>query len=323
MHDLMSSVPPVICILGATATGKTELGVRLAETFHTEIINADSRQIYRHLDIGTAKPTLLQQRRAAHHFIDIIAPDRSYDAAQFGNAARRMCEDLRARRKLPLIVGGSGLYLQAAIDGIFPGPSADPRLRSSLAERAARGGSLVLYDELRRIDQPSAAAIHPRDIARLIRALEVYHLTGQTITALRRRHASAAPALPVIYVGLRCSRDHLHRRIAARIEAMESNGIFEEVETLLTRGYDERCRALQGFGYRHTLAVVRGALSRQEGLRRLTRDTQGFAKRQQTWFRRLSNIHWIDVDELNYDQLHTTVLERLRATRAPVGLGER
>lgn len=308
----MTPPVPTIIIIGATATGKSELGVRLAESLRTEIINADSRQIYRHLDIGTAKPSPAQRRRVVHHLIDVVPPDGMYDAAQFARQAHRLCQEAQARRTLPLVVGGCGLYLNALVNGLADAPEASPAARARLLQRAAADGLEVLYDELRRRDPLCAAAVHPHDRVRIIRALEVYEQTGETMTALRRRHAHQPPRLHPWFIGVRCARPALRRRIAERAHDMVRRGLFEEVEGLVARGYDERCRPLQGFSYQHLLAAVRGGLDRQEALHRLIRDTQRYAKRQETWFRRLSNVQWFDIDAFNPDQLHAAVVAFLR-----------
>lgn len=289
---------PLLVILGPTATGKTDVGLLVAEVLGGEIVSADSMQVYRGMDIGTAKPGPEQLARVPHHLIGIIAPDEPFSVADYQARADASIADIRHRGRLPVVVGGSGLYLRALVDRMsFPIAPPDPCLRQRLAEEAREVGSAALHARLAEVDPESAARIHPRDLKRIIRAFEVYAQTG-----LPRSQAQAVdPGREVRYnarrFGLWLPRTELYRRIEERVERMLAAGLVEEVKRLLDQGYGEHLVSMQGLGYAQIAAYLRGECDLAEAVRRLKRDTRRFAKRQLTWFRRDQRIEWVDVAE--------------------------
>ncbi len=287
---------PLLAIVGPTATGKTEVGILVAEVLNGEIVSADSMQCYRGLDIGTAKPTAEQQARVPHHLIDIVDPDTPFSVAEYQERARAAIEDIHQRGRLPVLVGGSGLYVRAAIDGLgLPMAPPDPELRQRLTEEAREHGPAVLHARLGAVDPEAAARIHINDEKRIIRALEVFELTGLPISRLQELDRQQQARYNTRQFGLTLPREEMYRRIEARVEEMIRSGLVEEVKSLLDRGYDERLVPMKGLGYAQIIPVVRGKRSRDEAVKLLKRDTRRFAKRQLTWFRADSRIEWINV----------------------------
>jgi len=287
--------PPLVVICGPTAVGKTAVSVILAQRIGGEIIAADSRTIYRFMDIGTAKPTPEQRRAIPHHLLDIANPDEVITLAVYRRMAAEAMAAVRGRGRVPMLVGGTGLYVRAVADGFaIPEVPPDAKLRDRLEEheRSAPG---ALHARLATVDPLAAARIHPRNTRRVIRALEVYEHTGRPISTLQRRED---PVGPTTRIGLTMDRDALYRRIDARVHAQIEGGLIDEVKALLNRRYARTLPALQGLGYKEFIEYVDGASSLEEATRRLQRNTRRFAKRQYTWFRRDSRIRWIDVDEL-------------------------
>jgi tRNA dimethylallyltransferase len=287
---------PLLAIVGPTATGKTEVGILVAEALNGEIVSADSMQCYRGLDIGTAKPTAEQRARVPHHLIDIIDPDTPFSVAEYQERARAAIEAIHQRGRLPILVGGSGLYVRAVIDGLgFPMAPPDPELRRRLAAEAREHGLATLHARLSAVDPEAAARIHVNDEKRIIRALEVFELTGLPISRLQELDRQQQARYNTRQFGLTLPREEMYRRIEARVEEMIRGGLIEEVKSLLDRGYDERLVPMKGLGYAQIIPVVRGEQARDEAVERLKRDTRRFAKRQLTWFRADSRIEWIDV----------------------------
>jgi tRNA dimethylallyltransferase len=281
-----------VVIGGVTGVGKTATAVALAARLPVEVIGADSRQIYRGLDVGTGKPSAAEREAVPHHLVDILDPDERYDAERFRRDAAQAIAAIRARGRLPVVVGGTGLYIRALLRGLDPAPAADPEFRAALAAEAARRGRAALHARLRTEAPALAARLHPNDSVRIIRALELTRRGPMARGTWARREA----VFPAIYVGLTMERTRLTSRLRARCAAMASSGLVAEVERLLARGYDESLPALQGIGYRDFARVVRGATSPEEALRTMQRDTVRYAKRQLTWFRREEGLEWIDVE---------------------------
>lgn len=288
------NTPPgrILVLVGPTASGKTSLSIQLARILNAEIISADSRQVYRYLDIGTAKPTKRELAEAPHHFIDILPPDAGYSAGLFGVRGRAVAEQIFSRGRVPLVVGGSGLYVKSLIDGLFSGPGADPDLRATLEERLRNEGAVGLLEDLRRVDPESAAGIDPTKPRRIVRALEVCLLTGRPMSEL---HRTEKPAIPfeAVQVGLLWDRTLLNGRIDARCDGMLDAGLTAEVDWLAGMGYDRRLSALNTVGYAEGFACRAGEISRAEMIRLFKRNTRRYAKRQMTWFRSDSRINWI------------------------------
>ncbi len=282
-------------ILGPTGVGKTELAIEVAQTVDVEIVSADSRQIYKYMDIGTAKPTIAQREKVPHWMIDVVDPDVDYSAAKYSEEASAVMKRVLSKRKV-LLVGGSGLYIQALFEGLFPAPPADQDLRRRLTEEAARIGPEVLHLRLKRVDPASADRIHPHDAKRLIRALEIHELTGSPISELQARDGREPEFLPE-YVGLTRRRDTLNLRIEERVDRMMEEGFVEEVQRILKMGYSPGLNSLNTLGYREMIAHLVGKLPLDEAVQLTKKQTKAYARRQLTWFRRLPQVRWIDLSE--------------------------
>lgn len=284
--------PRVLVLVGPTASGKTAVSIPLAELLGGEIISADSRQVYRGLDIGTAKPDAVLRARVPHHFIDIREPHEEYNAGLFGAEGRECLRGIVDRGRVPLVVGGSGLYVRSLVDGLFDGPGAEPGIRARLEERLRAGGVEDLLAELRSVDPAAAAAIDSTKPRRIIRALEVWHATGRPITELQRERKPEIWFEPVM-AGLAWERGELNRRIDERCGSMLEAGLLDEVRRLQGRGYGPELNALNTVGYREAFAHLGGLLGAEEMAERIRTNTRRYAKRQMTWFRADRRITWV------------------------------
>jgi tRNA dimethylallyltransferase len=304
---------PVIVLVGPTAVGKTELSFRLAEQFRCEIISMDSMQVYRGMDIGTAKPSLAERARIPHHLIDIAAPDEQYDAARFVRDAFAAIEEISAQGKTALLTGGTGLYLKALFEGLFDALPADKAVRERLQERLAEEGRAALHAELRRIDPAAGARIHPNDTQRLLRGLEIFQASGRTWTELieeQKQAGQGRAAFSRVYqAGLTCDKAELHERIARRTLAMLENGLIEETERLREAGYGPELPSMQAIGYRHANRLLSGEWTQAEMLEQLILDTRRYAKRQMTWFAANKELRWFQREE--YDLMADEIAEYL------------
>lgn len=289
------SRPPLVVLTGPTGAGKTEVAVRLASRLPVEVVSADSRQVYRGMDIGTAKPSREQRGAVAHHLIDVVNPDESYNAARFNVEARQVIAAIMARGRLPLVVGGTGLYIRALLRGLLPAPPADPEVRRELRELARREGLPALHARLQEVDPEAASRIHPRDPVRIIRALEIQRVTGAPLGATSHWRQSR-PEWALLLVGLTRPRPSLYEALGERVDRMVERGLQEETRRLLAAGYDLSLPAMQGIGYRHFVKVIRGELSQARAIHEMKRDTRQYAKRQWTWFAREPEIRWVDVE---------------------------
>jgi len=287
----------VVFVVGPTGVGKTSLAIELARRLGAEIINCDSRQVYIGMDIGTAKPTAAQRACVPHHLLDVREPSEPLDAASFAALADSTIADIHARRRRALVVGGSGLYFRALRWGIFPGPRASEELRTHLRKRAAREGYHSLYEELRAIDPDTALRLAPRDLKRVIRALEVFYLTGVPLSVHHARHRPLRPRYESLVIGLTTEREKLYRALDARFDQMLAAGLVEEVQALLAKGYDAQSPALTAIGYKQLAAYLRGEVTLEEAARLAKRDTRRFAKRQLTWFRAEPGILWMSAEQ--------------------------
>ena len=291
--------PPLVVVCGPTAVGKTDAAIALAPRLNAEIVCADSRTVYCGMDIGTAKPTPAQRARVRHHLLDIAEPNQVVTLATYRDTALQVITDLRTRRCVPLLTGGSGLYIRAVVDGLtIPQVPPDAALRAQMeSDEHAHPGRL--HAKLQRVDPQAAARIHPRNIRRLVRALEVYERTGQPISSLQRTD----PVGAAVQVALTLEREALYSRIDARVDEQLAAGLVAEVEQLLARGYAPTLPAMRGLGYKEIVEYLQGRLTLEEAVRRLKRNTRHFAKRQYTWFRRDSRIRWLDVTTLTSNQV--------------------
>ncbi len=287
-------------VVGPTAVGKTAVGVHLALCLTGEVVSADSRQIYRHMDIGTAKPTPEERARVPHHLLDVVAPDQTLTLAEYQELAYAALRDITARGRLPLIVGGTGLYVRAVAEGwTIPRVPPNPALREVLQERAEREGGAALYAELRAVDPAAAARIDPRNVRRVIRALEVYHGSGRPFSEQQRRQP---PPYDLLWIGLTMPRAELYRRADARIERMVAAGWADEVRDLLARGYGPELPAFSALGYPEMAACVQGRLSLEEAVALIKRNTRSFIRHQYAWFRPQDpRLHWFDMSEPRID----------------------
>jgi tRNA dimethylallyltransferase len=292
-----SGKPSVIVICGPTAVGKTAAGIELARALGGEIISADSMQVYRHMDIGTAKPTAAEQAAVRHHLIDIVDPDEPFDAATYAALGRRTVMELSRRGRTPVVVGGTGLYIKALLSGLFRSDARDPAVRQRLRAEAESLGPAALHARLAQCDPQTAARLHPNDAVRTLRALEVYEVTGRPISELQQEHRFADTPFRSLTIGLSVEREALYRRIDRRVEAMLAAGLEAEVRTLLSKGYGPGLRPMQSIGYSHVAAFIAGAISREECRRTLQRDTRRFAKRQLTWFRAYPDTAWVSPEQ--------------------------
>jgi tRNA dimethylallyltransferase len=286
--------PGLLVIAGPTGVGKTAAAVALAARVPVEVVSADSRQVYRGMDVGTAKPTPAERAAVAHHLVDVVDPDDRYHAARFARDARAAIAAIRARGRLPVVVGGTGLYIRALLRGLDPAPPADPAFRRELYE-LARAEHGALHARLAREAPAMAHRLHPNDHVRIVRALELVRAGAPVGDAQRRWREASGVGEAVLSVGLTLPREALVPRLHARAAAMIADGLGDEVRALLARGYDPSLPAMQGIGYRELGLVVRGEISEAEALRRMQRDTVRYAKRQWTWFAREPDLRWLDV----------------------------
>ncbi|HHX77695.1 MAG TPA: tRNA (adenosine(37)-N6)-dimethylallyltransferase MiaA [Firmicutes bacterium] len=289
---------PLLVLAGPTAAGKTELAVETALRLNGEIISADSMQVYRRMDIGTAKPTGAERKGVPHYLIDIVDPDEEYNVARFQADANQAIEDIAGRGKLPMLVGGTGLYLNAVIFSYqFSDCQAEfKELRASLLNAASeKGSSRFLHRRLQEVDPESARKIHPNDLRRIVRALEVYYVTGKPISLQIKETKRAKSSYSPVIIGLKWRRDCLYERIDRRVDGMLKRGFLAEVQGLLQDGYSPALKSMQSLGYAHLARHLMGELSLNEAVEELKRDTRRYAKRQMTWFRKLNGITWINM----------------------------
>ena len=289
-------MPQVLCVVGPTACGKTKMGVELAKRFHGEVVSVDSMQIYRGMTIGTAAPTAEEMEGIPHHMIAVADPAESWSAARYAQQADACVQDILRRGKLPVLVGGTGLWLDALVRGIdFAEGAQGGGMRLALQKRMAQEGAQMLLEELRRIDPAAAEKLHLRDEKRIIRALEVYYTTGETITDHDARTKTIPDRYEAYYIGLTYSdRQMLRRRIDQRVDMMVEQGLLQEVESLLRSGLPREATSLQAIGYKQFLAVAEGKATAAEAIAEVKLRSRQYAKRQMTWLRRNEAIHWID-----------------------------
>jgi tRNA dimethylallyltransferase len=297
--DFSSQKSKVIVICGATGIGKTAVGIELAEMLGGEIVSADSMQIYRYMDIGTAKPTPAEMARIAHYMIDIVGPDEDYDAVQFSKQARDRIAEIVDRGRIPFIVGGTGLYIKALLHGFFQSKPVDPQIRNRLKQEAEENGSRVLHERLQKIDPATADRLHPNDSYRILRALETIESTGKSISELHQKHRFEDEPYTALKIGLQMDRQKLYPRIDKRVDLMIEAGLVEEVTKLLKMGYTAELKSMQSIGYRHVVEFIKERLPWDECVGTLKRDTRRFAKRQFTWFGADQQIRWYRPDQLN------------------------
>ncbi len=320
--------PRIVILTGPTATGKTALAIEFATRYGADIISADSRQVYRYLDIGTAKPTAEQQAAVPHHLINVVNPDEQFDGARFRTDAQRIIAEASQRGKRILVVGGTGLYLRALTRGLFEGPPANPPLRAQLEEQERTEGKGFLHRWLSRVDPPTAARLHPNDVLRQIRALEVFLLTEIPMSRWQQEHGFRERPFPTLLLSLMCDRETLYRRIEARCQQMLRDGLVEELRQVWAMGYDPALPVFQTIGYAQMGAVLQGRLGQEDALTQMATETKHLAKRQLTWLRVEPNVRWFSPvqeremtramekfwqqEELKIESLSDRAIERLK-----------
>lgn len=288
--------PKFVAIVGPTASGKSSLALSLALKFRGEILSADSVQVYRGLDIGTAKPSAEERRLVRHHLIDILDPDEEYSAALFREHADGIIARLHAAGTPAFVAGGTGLYLKVLSRGLFRGPGGDPALRDRLRRRAETEGGEALHRELALLDPQAASRIHPHDTFRVIRALEVSTVGRRPISQYQGEHGFRENPYSVLKIGLSCEREDLYRRIESRVESMVERGWVEEVRSLLSRGYSPSLKSMQSLGYRHIVSHLEGEIDLSQAVSWTKRDTRRYAKRQITWFKADPEVRWFPAE---------------------------
>jgi tRNA dimethylallyltransferase len=283
---------PLIVLLGATAVGKTELSLRLCEQFSGEVVSADSRQIYVGMDIGTAKATPEEQQRVPHHLLDICRPDAPLTLAQYQALAYAAIDDIHRRGKVPLLVGGTALYIRAVVEGLrIPEVAPNPALRAELEQLLAQAGRAALFARLQAVDPVGAAAVDPQNPRRVMRALEIFAATGRSKVELEGK---SPPPYRVLQIGLRRTRAELHARIDARVEQMIAQGFVNETRRLLDAGYAPNLPAMTSLGYREITAYLSGEMSLAQAIERIQIETHRYVRHQETWFRRMGDVEWFD-----------------------------
>jgi len=289
--------PPVVVVTGPTAAGKTPLAIDIGLRFDGEIVNADSMQVYRYMDIGTAKPTLEQRAQIPHHLLDVVTPDAAYNAARYLAEARAAAAEIHRRGKLVVLAGGTGLYIRVFLEGVVTGAAPDPELRAELEREHAlavkAGDSERLHRRLAALDPEAAARIHPNDLRRVIRALEISR-QGGTVSEQRRDHGFRDRPYRVLHLAIDPGREILNRRIDRRCSEMIGAGLLQEVRALRERGYGPELRPMQSIGYRHMTPVAEGRDTLASALVAMQRDTRHFARRQRTWLRGVPEAIWLD-----------------------------
>ena len=296
---------PVVVIVGPTAVGKSRIAVEVAKAFETEVLTADSRQVYRGMDVGTDKPAPEERQGIPHRLIDLVGPDESFNAGLYRRQAIDEIERLYRDHRLPLVAGGTGLYVRTLLKGLCDAPPTDPIVRAALKQEAEDQGHDRLYARLVEVDPVAASRLHPRDESKVLRALEVYQLSGRRMSEFQQEHGFAERPFSTLMIGLNRDRDALYRRIEERIDWQLAHGLIEETKQLLDQGYQRDSAAMKGLGYRQVAEHLAGAYDSAEMVRRFKRDTRRFSKRQMTWFRKEPGIQWLTIEESESVQ-HTT-----------------
>lgn len=310
---------PVIFLVGPTSVGKSKIAIPMARLLSTDIISADSRQIYKGMDIGTAKPTREEMKGVRHHMIDIISPDDPFSAGIYNKMVSSIISKMHEAGMIPFIVGGTGLYIKAVIYGLWEGPAADWDLRRRFREEESSNGEGYLYSKLTIVDPDSARGIHPRDTVKIIRALEVFYLTGKPLSYLHKLHTFSDDRYEPILIGLKRDRSDLYRRIEDRVERMVEEGFIDEVMSLLEMGHDEDLSSMKGLGYKQMIGCLRGRYSVDEAIGLIKRDTRRYAKRQFTWFNMDRSIQWIEVDSGEEELVTLEKIMELLSIRIDIG----
>lgn len=288
---------PLVVLLGPTAVGKSRVALHVARHCETEILTADSRQVYRGMDVGTDKPTVTERQGVPHRLIDLVDPYEAFNAGRYRRVALEEVDRLYAANRLPFVAGGTGLYIRTLVRGLCSAPEADPEVRADLQKLRDQKGRNGLYEELMRVDPMAAVRLHPNDESKVMRALEVYRLSGRPISTFQAEHQFHDRPFSALLIGLQRPTDALYRRIEERIDWQLSHGMIEETRSLLDQGYGRELASMKGLGYRQVGAFLANEYDYAEMVRRFKRDTRRFAKRQMTWFRKESGTVWLPIGE--------------------------
>jgi tRNA dimethylallyltransferase len=295
---MMSSFDPIpiplIVILGPTASGKTDLAIRLSRHFDLEVISADSRQVYRWMDIGTAKPTSQEVQAVAHHLIDVVDPDENFSAADFEERGNRIARSISTRGKLPFLVGGTGLYIKALTEGLLAAPSGNSAYREKLKRIEAESGEGTLYEALCKVDPPLAERLFPKDVIRIIRGLEVFAQTGKRLSDFQEEHGFRKRDFRTLKLGVLVERENLNDLIDRRVEKMMQEGLVEETRSLLEKGFSPSLKSMQAIGYRECVSCLDGKMNLKTVIETIQRETRRYAKRQMTWFGKDKSVIWLE-----------------------------
>lgn len=304
---------PLVILTGPTAVGKTELSIKLARAIGGEIVSADSMQVYKHMDIGSAKITQDEMEDVPHYLIDELEPDEEFNIVRFKEMAVKAIDKIYANEHIPIVTGGTGFYIQALLYDInFAENEADYKYRAELEQLAKKQGRLYLHDMLKQADMASADAIHPNNVKRVIRALEYYKLTGERISEHNETESKKESPYKFAYIVLNRNREALYERIEKRVDNMLKDGLIDEVQYLKDIGCTRDMVSMQGLGYKEMLDYLNGSITLDEAVCILKRETRHFAKRQLTWFRRERQVRWLDIDEMSSDEMLKNVLDILR-----------
>ena len=293
--DYDTSQKPVVVLVGPTAIGKSRVGLQVAKALGTEVLAADSTQVYRGMDIGTDKPSQLERQEVPHRLIDLVNPDESFNAGEYRRHAVAEIQRLHLKHRIPLVVGGTGLYIRALLRGLWSGPPVNWTLRRELQLEAQERGLAALYQELGEVDPLIAKRVHPNDSVKVLRALEIYRQTGLSASQVHQEHGFQEHPFSALLLGLNMDREGLYRRIDDRVHVEIEKGLVEETRWLLAQGYSRNLTSMKSLGFRQMAGFLEGEYDFEEAIRRLKRDTRHFAKRQLTWYRKTKNVDWTNV----------------------------
>ena len=306
--DYDTSQKPVVVLVGPTAIGKSRVGLQVAKALGTEVLTADSTQVYCGMDIGTDKPSQLERQEVPHRLIDLVNPDESFNAGEYRRHAVVEIHRLHLKHRIPLVVGGTGLYIRALLRGLWSGPPVDWTLRRELQQEVLERGLAALYQELGEVDPLTAQRVHPNDCVKVLRALEIYRQTGLSASHVHQEHGFQEHPFSALLLGLNMDREGLYRRIDDRVHVEIDKGLVEETRRLLAQGYSRNLTSMKSLGFRQMAGFLEGEYDFEEAIRRLKRDTRHFAKRQMTWFRKEPNIEWL---EISHDEALPNITNRI------------
>lgn len=321
LSEIISRHRPLVVLLGSTAVGKSRIATHVAKYFDTDVLAADSRQVYRGMDIGTDKPTAEERQGVPHRLIDLVAPGETFNAGWYRRVAMVEIERLYNAGRLPFVVGGTGLYIRTLVKGLCSAPQADPHVRAHLKQLRDEWGRDGLYAELMRIDPDTAARVHPNDESKVMRALEVYRLSGRPLSTMQAEHGFHETPFSTLLIGLERRKETLYRRIEERIDWQLTHGMVEETRLLLGQGYGRELGSMKGLGYRQVGAYLANECDYSEMVRRFKGDTRRFAKRQMTWFRSEAGVAWLSIeDNESYERTAERVIARIEQFVGALGL---